>query len=849
MPGDDFTDVGSAGLVGRRRERVQLDRLVDAVQHGESRVLVLTGEAGVGKTALLDYVCERAAGCQVRRCIGVQSEMELVFSGLDQLCGSMLTRIERLPDPQRDALLTAFGLSPGPAPDRFLAALAVLNLLSEVAEERPLICLVDDEQWLDRASAQACTFVARRLDADPIGIIFASRDPSPETTGFAQLPLEGLRAAEARSLLDTAIASSIDARVRERIIAETRGNPLALLELARASSRAELAGGFGLPGAAMPPADIEREFRRQLDGLPAPTRQFLQLAAADPIGEPPLVWAAAERLGLTAEAVTPAVEAGLLGLSSEVRFRHPLVRSAVYRSASRQARIAAHDALAQALDPRTDPDRRAWHRAQAANEPDEHVAADLERCAAAAQARGGLSAMAAFLELSARLTPESAARADRALAAAQARVQTGAHESALTLLAEIEAGQLSDVQRSRADLLHAQLAFIASRGRDAPPLLLRAADRLAPVAVALARDTYLDALSAALFAGRLSAPGGGSRDVAVAARSAPRASEPPRGSDVLLDGLAGLFVEGCTVGVPTLKQALDMFSGGLSTAEQLRWMWLACVTALHVWDDERWALLSDRYVTFARKIGALAELPLALSMRTYGHLFAGELSTAASLCEQLQVVGEATGAGVSQYAALALAALRGREAEATALIETINREARRRGEGIALSVTAWAAGVLYNGFGRYDDALAAARHASDHPFDLGTSSWAMAEVIEAAVRRGTPEIAVETHRRLKELSEVCGGDWGLGIEARSGALLNEGTAAEDLYREAIERLAHTRMRTELARAHLLYGEWLRASSCGSRTRCWRRWASRHLRVVHDAASWPPGTLSRTATPS
>lgn len=826
MARDHLTGAGSAGLLGRRSECDQLDRLMDAVRGGESRVLVLTGEAGVGKTALLDYVSERATGCNVRRCSGVQSEMELVFSGLYQLCRSMLKRIERLPEPQRDALHTAFGLSAGPTPDRFFVALAASNLLSDVAEERPLICLVDDEQWLDRASAQACAFVARRLDADAMGIIFASREPGQETSGLAQLPVAGLSAAEARSLLDSVIASPMDGRVRERIVAETRGNPLALRELARASSRGELAGGFGLPGAVMPPQDLDKEFRRQLDDLPAASQRFLPLAAADPIGESPMVWDAAERLGLGPEAATPAVEAGLLELGSEMRFRHPLVRSAAYRSASRGARIAVHNALAQAVDPRIDPDRRAWHRAHATTKPDEQVAAELERCAAAAQARGGLSAVAAFMERSARLTPEPAGRAGRALAAAQARLQAGATESALALLGEVEAGQLQDGHRARADLLHAQLAFVASRGREAPSLLLRAAERLAPLDVDLARETYLDALSAALFAGRLSVPGGGSVDVALAARAAPPPPDLPRASDLLLDGLAGLFVEGYSAGVPTLKQALDMFGGDMSTVEQLRWMWLACVAALHVWDDERWAVLSDRYVTFAHNTGALAELPLALNMRAYGHVFAGQLSTAASLCEQIQIAGEATGARVSQYGALAVAALRGREAETTALIELIDEEARPRGDGIALSLTAWAAGVLYNGLGRYDDALAAARRASDHPHDLGPSSWAMAEVIEAAARRGTPESAAETHRRLKEMTEVCGGDWGLGIEARSRALLNEGDTAEDLYREAIERLAHTRMRAELARAHLVYGEWLWAESR-------RADAREQLRIAHE----------------
>ncbi len=339
------------GLLGRRGECDILDRLIEAVRAGESRALVLRGEPGVSKTALLDYVAGQASGCWEARAAGVQSEMELAFAALHQLCAPMLDRLEHLPAPQRDALRTAFGLSPGPAPDRFLVGLAVLSLLSEVAGERPLICLVDDEQWLDCVSAQVLAFAARRLEAELVGLIFAARVPSNNMAGLAELVIGGLPDGDAGTLLDSVLAGPLDLRIRDRIVAETRGNPLALLELPRGLTAADLAGGFGLPGAVPLLGRIEETFQRRLEALPARTRQLLLVAAADPAGDPVLVWRAAERLGITAEAATGAAEAGLLEFGTRVLFRHPLVRSAVYRSASPQERHDVHDALAEVTDP------------------------------------------------------------------------------------------------------------------------------------------------------------------------------------------------------------------------------------------------------------------------------------------------------------------------------------------------------------------------------------------------------------------------------------------------------------------------------------------------------------------
>ena len=540
-------------LHDRRVEREALGGLLAAVRGGQSRVLVVSGEPGVGKTALLESAIGSASGFRVVRAVGVESEMELAFAALQQLCAPLLDRLDRLPAPQRDALGVAFGLRAGDAPDRFLVGLAVLSLLAEVAEEQPLVCVVDDAQWLDRASAQALVFVARRLLAESVALLVATREPSEELRGFQELVVEGLRDGDARALLGSVLRVPLDERVRERIVAETRGNPLALLELPRGLTPAELAGGFGLPDAPGLSGRIEDSFRRRLAGLPAETQRLLLVAAAEPVGDPVLVWRAAERLGIGVQAA--AETDGLLAIGARVTFRHPLVRSAVYRAASPEDRQAAHRALADATDPEVDPDRRAWHLAQATPGFDEDVASELERSAGRAQARGGLAAAAAFLERAAALTPEPSRRAERALAAAQAKHQAGAFDAALRLVAIAESGPLNELQRAQVDLLRGQIEFAVNRGSDAPPLLLKAAKRLEPLDIGLARVTYLEALSAAISAGRL---GGrdGVRKTADAARRAPPSPEPPRAPDLLLDGLAVLHTEGYAAGTPMLKRAL-----------------------------------------------------------------------------------------------------------------------------------------------------------------------------------------------------------------------------------------------------------------------------------------------------
>ncbi|MDT4963356.1 MAG: hypothetical protein QOF87_3003 [Pseudonocardiales bacterium] len=797
-------------LWGRREQCRVLDGMLAEVRAGRSRALVVRGEAGIGKTALLNYAADTAPDFQVARAWGVESEMELPFAALQQLCARMLSRLDGLPGPQRGALGVAFGLRSGSAPDRFLVGLAVLGLLSEVAGEQPLLCLIDDAQWLDQASVQALAFVARRLDAESVAVIFGTRDPGPvgDLAGLPGLALGGLSDADARALLASVIPGRLDERVRDRIIAECAGNPLALLELPHGMTAAELAGGFGVTDPLLLAGKIEQSFLRQIAPLPEPTRRLLLLAAVEPLGDPALLWRAADRLGIGVDASDAAESESLFQSRAPVTFRHPLVRSAIYRSASPPERRAVHLALADATDPQADPDRRAWHHAQAAQGTDEDVASELERSADRAHARGGLAAAAAFLEQAARLTPSPARRSERALAAAQAKLQAGAPDAALGLVATAQAGPLDEFQRARLDLLRAQIAFAVNRGSDAPPLLLAAAKRLAPLDVRLARETYLEALQAALFVGRL-ASGGGLLEVAQAARGAPPSSQPPRAADLLLDGLALLFTEGYPAGTPMLRRALSAFrSEDVSKEEGLRWLWLACRAAVDLWDDETWYVLSTRHVQLARDAGALSVLPIALISRMGVYLWTGELSAAASLNHEVEAVTEATGSHLAPYGALGLAAWRGREAETFELIKTSMKEVVARGEGQGLALMDWTSAVLYNGVGRYEDALDAAQQAGEHPEEL-PFAWGLVELIEAATRSGKPARAADALQRLSETTRASGTDWALGIEARSRALLSDGEAAERLYREAIDRLGHTRVRWALARAHLLYGEWLR----------------------------------------
>ncbi|MCO1659936.1 ATP-binding protein [Pseudonocardia humida] len=813
------------GLRGRRRECEALDRLLEDVRAGQSRVLVVRGEAGVGKSALLAHLRARASGCRIARAAGVESEMELAFAGLHQLCAPMLDHLERLPAPQREALGTAFGLTAGPAPDRFLVGLAVLGLISEVAEREPLLCEIDDAQWLDRASAQVLAFVARRLLAESAAMVFAVRSGSgghehpdhPELAGLPELAVGGLTDRDANALLDQAIRGRLDERVRDRIVAEARGNPLALLELPRELTPAELAGGFGLPAAlpaALPLAGrIEQSFLRRLGSLPPDTQRLLLVAAAEPVGDAALLRRAADRLRIAPDAATPAVGEGLVEFGVHVRFRHPLVRSAVYRAATPDERRAAHRALAEATDSETDLDRRAWHRAQAAVGPDDEVAEELLRTAGRAQARGGVAATAAFLERAAALTADAALQGARALAAAQAKLEAGAPDAARTLAATAGLAPLDELRRALLQRLRAQIAFALGNGGEAPPLLLDAAARLVPLDVGLARQTCLEALAAGIFTGRL----GDGRDARTIARTATTASQPPGATDLLLDGLATRVTEGYAASVPILRSALAAFRDDDLPADAQRWLWLACRVAADLWDHETWDELSRRGVRLARDAGALDVLPTAAQYRAGAHVHAGEYDAASVLMEEAAAITHATGTASLADPSGMLPAYRGHEAEALVLIEAARREATARGQGMALSLNECAHAVLCNGLGRYGDALAAAERACAQA-ELSLYGLALVELVEAAVRCDAGRLAASALERLCARTGASGSDWALGIEARSRGLATTGPSAEVHYREAIERLSRGRLVPHLARAHLVYGEWLRRENRRSEAR-------------------------------
>ncbi len=801
-PGHD----GRAILRGRAGECGLLDGLLTALRRGESRSLVLRGEAGIGKTALLDHLSQAAADVTVVRAAGVESEMELAFAGLHQLCAPLLGRLEGLPAPQREALEIVFGERDGLPPDRFLVGLAVLSLFAEVADERPLLCVVDDAQWVDRASAVTLAFVARRLRAEPVAIVFAAREPGDDLRHVPELAVHGLRDGDARALLSSAAPSMLDERVRDRVVAEARGNPLALLELPRGLTAAQLAGGFGTVEPHPVAGRIEESYIRQVETLSDDARHLLLVAAAEPTGDPLLLLRASERRGITSTA--DATE-GLLEFGERVTFRHPLVRSAVYRSADGSARRAVHRTLAEVTDGELDPDRRAWHLAAAAAAPDEEVASELERSAGRAQARGGLAAAAAFLQRAVALTGDSAQRADRALAAAEAGLGAGAFDLALGLLAAAEADPLDELQRARLDLLRAEAAYSESRGSEAPGLLLRAAKALESLDPQLAHETYLDAWSSALFAGTL-AGGADLEEVSQEVRAAPRSASRARPADRLLEGFAMAFTDGRSAAAPLLAEAARGFGGDdVSAEEMIRWGWLATAAAVMVWDYDTCLEVADRGVQLARESGALTVLAVSVNVLTQAVALGGDFGRAAMLVAEADGVTDATGARVAPYGALLFVGLQGREAAASNLIDTTIEEATAGGQGTAVQYAHWARSILLNGVGRYSEALAAASQASDDTPELFVSVWAASELIEAAVRSDNTDAARDALEQINAATAVAETDWALGVRARAQALLADGKAAESGYREAIELLGRTRLRPDLGRTYLLYGEWLR----------------------------------------
>jgi len=815
----------SPGLLDRVRERDVLAQLVAGVRAGQSQALVLRGVAGAGKTALLRHVPEAAAGCSIVWTTGVESEMELAFAGLHSLCGPMLGRLPQLPEPQRDALSTAFGLSPGPPPDRFLVGLAVLSLLAESAEEQPLVCIVDDAQWLDRVSSETLAFVARRLLAERVGFVFSVRDTGDHQVldGLPELVVGGLPTDDARLLLDAMIPGPLDEAVKARILDEARGNPLALMELPRGLTPAELAGGFGLPDARPLSSRIEQSFVQRIEALPRETQLLLLIAASEPLGDVSLLWRAAANLGIDREAGSPAEAAGLIELGVRVRFAHPLVRSAVSRAFDQNDRRDVRRALADATDPVLDPDRRAWHRAQATAAPDEAVAAEMVRSADRAQARGGMAAAAAFLQRAAELTPDPGLRVERALAAAQVKLDVADAASASSLLDAARLGPLDDLQRARLERLRAQVVSLNRQGRDAPELLLEAGKRLEPLDAGLARDTYLEGISAAMYAGRFGT-GPGERELAEAA-SGIAAVEDPGPVDLLLDGLVVRFTDSYAASVAPLMRALREFRDLDGEGEVQYWLWLACRLAQDLWDDELWFALATCGVRVARDTGALTLLPNALNHLAALNVHSGAFAAAAALTDEVRLITQATGLPALDYSRYKLAATRGDRAAVQALLDGPMQSAMKRGEGAAEGMHLSLQALMGNGYGQYDKAFAAAHEGCEHE-EVIAYNGSLAELVEAGVRVGQREDAVAAFERLSARTGASGTAWALGIEARCGALLHDDEAA---YQESIEQLTRSRAAVELARSRLVYGEWLRREN--------RRVDAREqLRAAHESFS-------------
>ncbi|MCT7366672.1 helix-turn-helix transcriptional regulator [Mycolicibacterium llatzerense] len=808
-------------LRGRDKEIATLRDLLSTAQAGGSQVLVLRGEAGVGKTALLRQAAETADGFRRIQVTGVESDMELAYAGLHQLCAPLLHHLDELPTPQREALDVAFGRGVGAAPDRFLVGLAVLSLLAAATADQPLLCLVDDAQWLDQVSVQTLAFVARRFLAEPVVMLFAARNTGAEALGgLPELAITGLSDADARELLDSVLLARIDERVRDRVVAETRGIPLALLEVPRSVPAAELAGGFwnmatgrGVMG------QVEDGYIRRIQALPPDAQRLLLLAAAEPVGDAALFVRAAANLGVPVDALAPAEAQGCIELGSRMRFRHPLMRSAAYRAANLNARRAVHRALADATDPIHDPDRRAWHAANAASGPDDVVAADLERSADRAHGKGGIAAAAAFMERATVLTADPALRTVRALAAAQAKRDAAAPAAAAELLAIAELGPLTDLQRAQVDRLRAQMEFARSRGggsgvrplSDSVSELLAAAKYLEALDENLARETYLEALAAAMYAGRLGAPGMLVQVAEAAGAALGDAKNLDRPVDLLLSGVTSRITTGD--GGEQMRTALELMCSDAHEEHVLRWMSLGLAIIQEsatgeVWDDTLYRQLATAAVGQARDAGALAVLPAALAFRAGVHMVAGEFSTATTLIDEAASIAAATDYAPLRYHSLSLAAFRGVPGEATGLIEAAAADARARGEGRVLGVTGYLSAVLYNGLGRYPEAFAAARDSCEYN-DLGFHSWCLFELTEAAMRIGDKATAEWAVQRLAVRAGTSGTDWGLGALAHARAFIADDEDADALYTEAIERLERTAILIHLARTQLCYGEWLR----------------------------------------
>src|SRR5262245_18763446 len=770
----------------------------------------MRGEAGIGKTALMQYCARQASGCRVEQIAGVESELEMPFAALHQLCGPMLGGIDALPAPQQQALLVAFGLAAGSAPDRFLMGLAVLGLLAEAAVERPLVCLVDDAQWLDEPSRQVLAFVGRRLQAESVVVLLAVRESEDDRAfpALKALTLEGLSEKDARALLTAAVPGKLDPQVRDRIIAETRGNPLRLLELPWELSPGERAGGFAAPRPSPASAPLEEHYKRRIEALPGPARQLMLVAAADATGDATLVWRAAQLLGVGRSAAEATDSAQLLEIGARTRFRHPLVRSAAYAAGTVQDRRTVHAALAEATDARADSARRVWHLACATEGPDEEVASQLEQAAVAAQARAGSAAAAALLQRCVELTAEPKRRAERALAAAQTHLYAGAFDAALASLAEARAVATDDVQRARAEHLKGQVFYRLNPGPDAPAVLLEAARTLETLDSRLARQTYLDAWMTSFAVGARAQPGSTLPEVSEAILSAPPATDGAPPSDLFVDGLALAVRDGVAAAPPMLQKAIAVFvSDEVSDEDVLEWGHIAQTACCIAWDSQSWDVLSTKAVAAARVSGALAPLSIAPAGRGCYAVWCVDVEAAIAIIAEFAAINEATGIGWFAATELLHAAYQGRPESLIRMAADVARFTEH-GLGLGALFATYTQAILCNGLGRYADALKFAEHAAFEMEIPDGTAWSLPEVIEAAVRDRRPEVAQRAMEQLPKYM-LQESDWASGIEARSRALVTDGEEVERWYVEALQRLGRTPFRTELGRAHLLYGEWLR----------------------------------------
>jgi DNA-binding CsgD family transcriptional regulator len=799
-----------AELVGRRREQNMLSRLIDGARHSRSGVLVIRGEAGIGKTALLDFAVTQATHMRHLSISGVEYESELAYSGVQQICQALTSYFEDLPPPQRHALLVVLGLSDGDPPDRFRIALAVLTLLGEAARTAPIVCVIDDAQWVDRASLQVFAFVARRLAADPVVMFFAARPTGGDSdlTGLPELPLGRLDDLAARELLTRSLPGRVDEQAQDSILAEAAGNPLALMELHRVLTPAQLAGGYGWATARLPAERVESMYSKLLPGLPESTRTLLLVAASEPGGRPTDVWAAAALLGVGVEAAAAAEEVGLLTIGRRIQFRHPLVRSAVYQSAAPDDRRRVHRALAEAMAGRGGDPRRAWHRAHAASGPDESVAHDLEVSAEQARTRGGAAAAAAFLQAAVGLTPDPVVRARRAVAAARDMLDAGAPDTALQLLTNADAA--TDLFGTHVELLRAEITFATRRGGDAPVHLLACAQRLAPIDAALSRQTYLKAMMTSIFAARLS-DSGAADPAAVAAVCAAAPPQPgaPTASDLLLSGLVTRFTAGYGDAAPVLRQALRAFraEAAKGTADP-PWYGLAGRVALDLWEQADWAAIAQQQIDLLRRSGVLTLLPVALAHRAGVSVHSGRFAEADAFVEEAQAISAAIGVPSPGYIEPVLAAFRGQREQTIALVDASIASATARGEGRVIPLVGYAAGVLHNTYRDYGAALAATEWAVDYD-DLGMCGYGLVERVEAGALGGDPAAAQHALTQLLERTNASGTDMALGVAARSQALLAEKGRAHDLFMRSITHLQRCDVDVLLARVHLLYGEWLR----------------------------------------